>query len=348
MTDQSSTVVHVVDRTDGGVPVAVATYIANSPPQFRHVVVSPFSKGKPAPCWSGTTASFIDLGTGHLARRRRIRSTVRELSPQVVHAHSSFAGAYVRSAIRHTRARIVYTPHCFSFEREDIGTAQRALFRLAEAVLARNTDLIAACSPGERDAASALASTSTRVDYIPNVTIVSPRPSSPTPAGALRVGMIGRVSAQKDPQYFLDTVNTLREHGVDITPVWIGSGPPDEVQCLADAGVDVSGWLDRERLEAAIDSLDLYVHSAAWEGFPISLLDAHASGLPALARPIRALAGLDESLSSEQGLTAMIEAAKARTFTSWSAQNHHAWSRYLVDNTHATQTRALQRVWGNA
>ncbi|MFF0909475.1 hypothetical protein ACFWZW_02160 [Microbacterium enclense] len=35
-------VLHVVDRITGGVPVAVRTYVAHSPPDVEHVVASPF------------------------------------------------------------------------------------------------------------------------------------------------------------------------------------------------------------------------------------------------------------------------------------------------------------------
>jgi glycosyltransferase involved in cell wall biosynthesis len=44
-------------------------------------------------------------------------------------------------------------------------------------------------------------------------------------------------------------------------------------------------------LVAELDGADYYVHSASYEGFPISILDAAARGLPVIARSIDALTG---------------------------------------------------------
>jgi glycosyltransferase involved in cell wall biosynthesis len=42
-----------------------------------------------------------------------------------------------------------------------------------------------------------------------------------------------------------------------------------------------------------LSSCDVYLHSALWEGFPISILEASAAGLPVVARNRPYLRGFD-------------------------------------------------------
>jgi glycosyltransferase involved in cell wall biosynthesis len=48
--------------------------------------------------------------------------------------------------------------------------------------------------------------------------------------------------------------------------------------------VEVAGWLNPAQMRTALEGAKVYLHTALWEGFPVSILDASAVGLPILAR----------------------------------------------------------------
>lgn len=354
-------VVHVVDRITGGVPVAVRTYLRHSPPGIDHVVLSPFSAGAPAAVWqtdgdgasgrtgddvatsrTGGTVTYLDWDVRTPARAAaNLHRLLRRADADVIHAHSSFPGVYVRAVRPRGGPRIVYTPHCFAFERTDIGSRTRRAYRGIERLLAGRTDVVAACGPGEAIAARALGGRVGPVTTVPNVASLIPRlPRADRAPGPLRVGMMGRWSPQKDPAYFAATVDRLRQSLGRVDATWIG-GPDDD----AAAGIGITGWLDGADLEDALASLDVYLHTAAWEGFPIALLDAHAVGLPILARRIPALPGLPASLTIESGLDDLVRAARADDIDTWRSRTLAAWDRYLEGNTVEAQRAALGRVW---
>ena len=341
-------VLHVVDRITGGVPLAVINYISNGPAEYEHSILSPFANHQPSAVWEGLDATHHDLGDGLFHRIRQVRRVAATMSADVIHAHSSFAGAYTRLALSRNRVAIIYTPHCFSFMRQDISAGTRMAFRWLEGLLGWNTTILAACSPGERMIADSMPSLRGRAAMVPNVSILDKDSGLADTAlpSIRRVGMTGRVCAQKDPNYFLRVVERLQ--GVaPVKGVWIGDGDPSLMAALSSAGVAVTGWLTGEELASELRSLDLYVHSAAWEGFPLSVLDAAATATPMLVRPIEAFGDLDSALDSEAGLDALLAAIASGDLAEWRLANLRGWADYLRLNTRANQCRMLGRVWGD-
>jgi glycosyltransferase involved in cell wall biosynthesis len=209
--------------------------------------------------------------------------------PLYVHAHSSRAGVLVR-LLPINRSRIMYTPHCFAFERSDVGPATRRFFRLAEEVLSWRTGTFIAVSPRERELALGMTG-GRRAFYVPNS---APKPGHETTTAMreLTVAAVGRVSAQKGPTWFALFVAELRRLRPDARAVWIGTGPGREVGLLQSVGVEVTGWLSRDELLKRLREVAVYVHCAAWEGCPLTLLEAAAYDLPIVARDIPALRSL--------------------------------------------------------
>lgn len=350
-TPHERVVAHVVDRVSGGVPVAVRTYIQNSPSGYSHVVISPWRDGAPSSVWSGLSAAHLAWDTSTVSRAvRGLRRVLRRHTFDVVHAHSSFPGAYVRMVSSRRRTRIVYTPHCFAFVRTDISAPQRAVFRLAERALRHRTGILAACGAGERREAERLGFRPERVLVVPNLASVPTRDGSRRARGLrvpnrVHIGMLGRWSEQKDPAAFIASAVALRRAlpGMTVDATWIGDGQgttprPD--------GVEVTGWLDRAAVGERLDDLDVYVHSAAWEGFPIAILDAAAVGLPILTRRIDALPDLPAALTIDGGLADLADAVRSDRFDAWSSTNRSRWAEYLGPRDSDDQRRALAGAWG--
>ena len=341
-------VLHVVDRVTGGVPTAVRTYIQNSPSGIQHTVLTPFIAGEPADIWSDANCKLLDLGSGHLRRLRRIHRTVSTLRPTTVHAHSSFAGAYSRLAVRSQGdRRIVYSPHCFAFERRDLSLLLRRIYRSLERLMMSNTSLVAACSAQEARVARRLApSARGRVTHIPNIASVRPGVAHLWSLGELKIGMIGRISPQKDPAMFVGLSSELKARNAQVKMVWLGDGDRVGTQSLEKSGIHVTGWLPADELRTQLLGLHAYLHCAAWEGFPIAVLDAYASGLPILVRNISAFDDVPTHLTFDGGFADFLNATTTPdSFARWAKSNHADWSVFLACNTARKQTETLTQVW---
>ncbi len=282
-------ILHVCEALGGGVTTALIEFVNSSPGYEHHLIARLRSSDHTGAQIEGHFASVTWLPGSFRGWRRTIRGRVRALIPDVVHAHSSKSGALVRVTAGVRAEQIVYSPHCYAFERRDVSRLVRAAYGLVEWLLAHRHHWVAAVSPREAAIASRL-NGSSRVTYVPNVVRLAPR------SVALRepftVVAAGRVTSQKDPDWFATAAAASRRAGSRVRWVWLGGGDAAATRRLEEAGVMVSGWLSRERLLAEMTNASAYVHTAAWEGAPVSVLEAAALGLPIVGRRIPALESL--------------------------------------------------------
>ena len=330
-------ILHVIESFGAGSLTSMVQYVRATPELEHHLLYRP-RPGEYEP--AGELALFASTATlprGQLRPGRVIRAAVRRLRPVVVHAHSTYAGVYVRTALRSTDAcRIVYTPHCFAFERGDVSPLARRVFRLAERLLAHNCATLAACSP--REAALARGWACRRVVVVPNVAAGPAPATAPDTAAPLRVVMAGRASPQKGPAFFAEVVTRLRENHAEVEATWVGTGDPRLVALLERAGVRVTGWLTHPEAIAELSRATVYLHTGAWEGFPMSVLEADAAGRPIVVRRIPAFDGVDPRWS--RATPAAVAAAVVDASRS-PAANRRAWRAFLGDHDAATQRDRL-------
>jgi glycosyltransferase involved in cell wall biosynthesis len=212
----------------------------------------------------------------------RMRSVLRALAPDVVHLHSSKAGAVGRFAAVGLRTRLIYQPHGLAYLRQDVSRARRAAFASIEGALALLGGMVVACSEGERAELSKVVREQ-QVALVWNGIDIASVPRARPGSARLCIGTCGRVSVQKRPHFFAKVAHALR----DIADfVWIGDGDEDGKRVLAEAGVRVTGWCTRAEALHELSSLQIYVQTSAWEGLPISVIEALAAGLPVVATDI--------------------------------------------------------------
>jgi glycosyltransferase involved in cell wall biosynthesis len=288
-------VLHVVESLGSGVATALEDYV-RSTPAYLHIVLGWRRSGaQTGDALDRATARVLSLPRGRAAQFYAVHRWIRALRPDIVHAHSSYAGLYVRLAMPRCRGSVVYTPHGFAFERRDISRLKRAVFWLAEALCSLGGGQIAAVSPREAELARRLPGR-LAVTYIPNVVRVDGQPFRVVDSRAgkerhLRVVTVGRISAQKDPTFLCRAARATQD--APVRWIWIGGGEAADERAIRDAGVEVTGWLPRSLALSELARADVYVHTAAWEGSPISVLEAAALGLPIVARRSPALSALE-------------------------------------------------------
>lgn len=286
-------VLHVTEALGGGVQSAIANYI-DQLPEVEHAVYSRARGGQATYSWSSPVEH--ERYTGGLAGFFvRLVRKVRQERPDIVHLHSSFAGA--ARAVLPPGTAVVYSPHCYAMERRDLGAVPRAGFAAVEYLLARRTRAVVAVSGRE-------ASLSRRLNSrVPVALALNPAPfEAPTSrapsSDPAEVVMVGRISPQKDPGLFAAVAASTRD--APWRYVWIGDGDPDARAALVRAGVEVTGWTPPEQAARRVAQARLYLHSAAWEGGPLSTIEAATLGTPVLARDIPSMNSLGYALAGEQ------------------------------------------------
>jgi hypothetical protein len=153
----------------------------------------------------------------------------------------------------------------------------------------------------------------------------------------------GRLSPQKDPDFFLTAVRRLRATHPDLRAVWLGDGNADDRETLRAAGVEVSGWLPRHEALDLLARADLYLHSALWEGFPLMVAEAVALGVPTLVRRVPSFDDVPAELALPG--TDLGAAVACLTDPRVAADNLGGWRGMLAHNTAADQRGALLDVY---
>jgi glycosyltransferase involved in cell wall biosynthesis len=289
-------VLHVAEALSSGIATALEDYIRSTPCHAHTVLGYRRPEAQTGDGLERLATRLLLLPEGRLAQIRAVRRWVRELQPDVIHAHSTYAGLYVRLFVRAPAATLIYTPHAYPFERRDIPAALRGVYWLIEALLSLRGGCVAAVGPREAKLAQHLPGKQVVV-HLPNVvrTVRAAPPASVqdrSAEGELRLAMLGRISPQKGPDFFRRAVELSQASALPLKWIWIGGGEAADERALRETGAEVTGWLSRSQALGWLATADVYVHTAAWEGLPVSVLEAAALGLPIVARRIPALESL--------------------------------------------------------
>lgn len=340
-------VLHVVEAFGGGVAAAVRDHVRNTPEYEHHLLCHMRQEASTLEAgWDRVFDSVTHLSRDHLSNLTRTRRLIRSLRPDVIHSQSNYGGAYARLAAGPSAdVKQVHTPHGWPFERQDKGLPVRVAYWAIEALLALNTDVVAGVSRAETRAAQ-WGPVRPRTVYLPNITPVPLAPVPTKPRGEqLIVAVAGRVAAQKDPEFFIACMRVLKDEGHDIHPLWIGGGDVELTRKLVDAGVEVTGWIEHSAVIAHMRRADVFLHSAQFDGFPITIIEAATLGLPVIVRRIPAFqdTGLPVLLESPDDLRQLwqefVDPAARAQFSEWTRAA-------LWENQAEIQRRRLHEAYG--
>lgn len=278
-------IIHVTESFGGGVAYAIRDYVNNSS-SHEHGLLFSVRGDSALPKSEFQQFSFhTEFRDGALNRIKDIRRIAKQFPEAIFHAHSSWAGLYLRLALSSRRRTLYYTPHCFAFERLDVSRINRLFFRSTEKVLSKNVTKIVACSLREARLSAGL---NAPTHYVPNVL---PKAQLTSFISNKKIVAAGRIGQQKDPLYFINFVKAYRSIEPSQEFMWVGGGDDNLESALTAENIEVTGWCTREDAQNHIKQSALYVHTAAWEGFPLAILDAISVGTPVVARRIPAFEG---------------------------------------------------------
>ena len=273
-------ILHVTEAFGGGVTSAINTYVSHSK-QFEHFLFASVRKKD----LTGeeltdifTSVNFVNSKVQFLTK---LLPYIYEVDPDVIHVHSSYAGFLVRVNPFIEASKIVYTPHAFSFLRND--SAWKLFFyKLAERILAKRTAVIAACGKEEQNIAAEFIDSKKTAEL---VNVCGELPSFPyrSSDGKPVIAMVGRVCEQKGFQFFAEVAQML---GDSAKFLWIGGGDDLGVKVLEDASVTVTGWISRSEVLELMNQSTIYFYTAKGDGFPISVLEASYYRIPMILRAI--------------------------------------------------------------
>ena len=247
---------------------------------------------------------------------RRVARLLEAWQPDIIHTHSSKAGAVGRLAARHKaqRAAVLHTPHCWPFEMR-LSPGLSTIYAAVERRLARTTDRILCVCNHERQAAlnRRIAASGTLL-VVPNG--VTPTESEPPPRqlqarlpNASRdrqtLLVVARLSRQKGHNWFLRAVAPLLKAFPRLNVELVGEGPEEKpLRKLCDR-LEIAGQVQFHGFLAEPHDLyrraDAAVLPSLWEGLPYALLEAMGMGLPIVGT---AVGGMPELITD--GITGFL------------------------------------------
>lgn len=238
---------------------------------------------------------------------RALKSLVgemRDFRPHIVHTHTAKAGMLGRLAARWCRVPItVHTFHGHLLTGYFSPWKTEAVVRFERRLARRTTALVAV---GARTRDDLLAKGIGRPDQFhvvpPGVTLPSPPPQPaaraalglPTPG--LVVVYVGRLTAVKRPDRFLQLVRRVGAQRPDVTFVIVGEGDlvDDVRRAIQPLGsrVRLIGW--RSDVETVYAAADVVVLTSDNEGMPVTLIEAAHAGRPAVTTRVGSAAEVVE------------------------------------------------------
>lgn len=198
-----------------------------------------------------------------------VRRVVREVKPDVVHCHSSKAGAIGRLALNGRKIPILYSPQGYSFLMYDASRAKLAMYFAMEKLLGFRPSLTVASCAGEYDSAKRV---SRRACYINNGIQtaeldryhldIERRPEQMT------VCTLGRIVSQKNPVLF----NQIAERFPDTKFIWIGGG--ELADRLTSPNIEITGWLPKDKALEIMMNASVFLLTSFYEGLAFSIMEA--------------------------------------------------------------------------
>jgi len=224
-----------------------------------------------------------------------LRKFLRTEKFDVIHAHNAKAGFLSVMANRNLPARIIYTGHGFRFDQVK-NPLSRIVFFCFEWIIVKSSAHVTVLSEREHEfglekglldfrsaTVTPMSIDVNRFSDIEPACALAERTRLRIPPDAFVVGMIGRVTFQKDPETFVKTAAILNSRIENAYFVWVGDGDARENTRrlanhlgLSDKMV-ITGHMESDAIPKLLCAMDVVLFTSRFEGLPIALLEAMAA-----------------------------------------------------------------------
>ncbi|REC73256.1 hypothetical protein DRF58_00440 [Epilithonimonas hispanica] len=208
---------------------------------------------------------------------------LKKNKPHLVHVHSAKGGFLGRIAAHFAGVKSIYTPHGISY----LGFTgiKRNIFFLLEVYAKYYTNYVLACSESERNRCLyEVGIAEEKVTVISNAIEVKDEvPKDSKNPTKLHIGVIARLTYQKNPVFFVEIANKVKQ----IFPVAefsiLGAGIHDYLKDHVLEKIEeynltndfkIHEWGSFESVDKYLNTLDIFLMPSVFEGLPFSLLEA--------------------------------------------------------------------------
>ena len=206
-----------------------------------------------------------------------LRKIVKKEKPDIIHLHSSKAGALGRLLVGTGKAKMFYTPHGYSFLMENESGIKQQIYKTMEKILEKRKCLTVACGKSEWEQSRIVTKNSTYISNGVNIDKLNANLINANEQNledfnikknVFTAYTVGRINYQKWPELFNEIAQKLPE----MQFVWIGDG--DMRDKLTADNIVITGWLEHKEAMELSTKFDTFILASRYEGLPISLLEA--------------------------------------------------------------------------
>jgi len=224
---------------------------------------------------------------------RAINRVIREQGPfDIIHGHSSKAGALTRLRFPGRHIPRIYTPHAFRTMDPTLGKGGRRIYGMIEGLLGRHfSDAVICVSEDEERHARTVLGIPERLLHTVVNGVERPPPADREDMRAqlgarpenFVFGFVGRLSPQKAPERLIEAFRRIAGDRADVELAMVGFG-----ELLEDVKLQIleAGLSDRVHVTSeipgsrAMGAFDALVMPSRYEAMSYVMLEGAAAGLP--------------------------------------------------------------------
>lgn len=241
----------------------------------------------------------------------KLKRILKVLKPDVVYLHSSKAGAVGRiTLLLNSKIKIIYNAHGWYFNAK-MGNLKRKIFTLIEKILAIKTDVIVNISKNEYDSAIKYKIASKEkmciiengIDFEKYNNLDECRSIKRKSYGIsdnnIIIGIVGRLSEQKDPMTSIKAFRKIKEEIPNAKMMFVGSGELEReiLEYSKNNNIEkdiiITGWVSD--VEKYIPVFDIAILPSKWEGFGLAIVEYMICGKPIVASNVGGISNIIEN-----------------------------------------------------
>lgn len=212
---------------------------------------------------------------------------IREFQPDILHLHSTFAGAVGRIPLLFKRSRpaVVYCAHGWAFTMQ-VPLVEKKIYASFERLCSLTTDRIINISRHEEKVARAHGLPAEKLVTVLNgIGQEFDRANDHVPFDQSKINLlfVGRHDPQKGLDIILDAMDQIGDCPVHLHVLGDSVVSQRHVEIHASKNVSFHGWMPRGRVFDFIAESDAVVMPSRWEGFGLVAVEAMRMARPVIA-----------------------------------------------------------------